>query len=161
MISKHSKQAPALTCALSSPWLYKKPPSWGSFATSAAGLVHPHQPDSPAIQAGKALEGSMVTSLICGHKGTSMEARRVRTVWCPPPTVTLRCGWTCTWTKERNQTQALPGSRADLWPILDAGFQKTNQEWGSMTLSGPGSDNQRQRVTPESLVIVLFTKPPF
>lgn len=86
MISKHSRQAPALICPLSSLQLHMKPPSWGSYAVSATGLVHPYQPDSPAIQVGKALEGSVVTSFICGYKDTSVEAGRVRRVWSPPPT---------------------------------------------------------------------------
>lgn len=66
-------------------------------------------------------------------------------------------------TKEGNQTQPFPGPRVELLPKLDAGFQNTCQEQGSMNLCGPGSDNQTQRVTPESqeIVFTLFTKPPF
>lgn len=43
-----------------------------------------------------------------------------------------------------------PGSRVELWPKLDASFQNIYQEQGSMNLVGPGSDNQTQKVTPES-----------
>lgn len=163
MISKHSKQTPALTCPLSSPQLHTKPPSWGICAISAVGLVHPHQPHPPGIQAEKELDGSMVTSQTYGQKYTSVEAGRVRRVRCPPPTAIFRFGWAHTWTKEWNKSQAHPGSRVDPWPKLDGGFKNTYQEQGGMKLCGPGSDNQTQRVTPESwaTVITWFTKPPF